>query len=1052
MEHIVDNKQWNKIFNLMLDHSVSEVEVNAPDGVFIKQNGKRIHREDIFFFSEEDYANSIPEAVVPLVSGVNGDDYDSHGSIFEGRLMFERQGVQVQARCHIMLPPVCDYPQITLAKRSKTLNTLDSLASMGSMSTEMLHFLEMCADANLTVVFSGQSGAGKDLSDTTPIATQGGMKPLKDVLIGDFVYNEKGELVEVTNKYEPAKDRKYLVHFSNGDVIKAGEGHMWRALDLNDSKVKESLYAIRLPLSPKNVSQLEVMTLGEDDYISIDDFLKAIEYTTTVEANGLSDKVKDPIVERLKPLSHRAGDLFAMTTRSLLDANKSDFVSNPEMYSKVENRLRKWDREEISFAELYDVCESEEIYNRLAPADDILDKRVVSQREAAHTLLDIHNRNTELRQIQDNNNKKKAHAFFRNMTTQEMYERMYGSGAQSHASNPHDIKGEDNSDSTTQTFYNALDNTSTAIKSRLSNIEQAVSRAFDRSVFGKNVQDDDDKELVDVSAVDNVDNVTFAVERVSQPVQFDSPAELPVHPYIVGLWLGSTNGNDGRVITEGPQEDIEEIKARIVSLGIPAKKIKMVFKNTQDRVDYYSLRMSGFKNFVRSHMPKKSSGSYEKRIPALYLHTNSDNRNELVAGFIDGGGSITDNGKGACHFVSTGYDLVSDVRSLVSSLGLRTSPIRTTERTTKKDDEVIKLSDGYHIQFFYNHNNFGLNRHIEAMQERMANIEKLGGHVEHSKVYITKIEPYTPDENEKFYCLEVNTPSHLFLCGNTFIPTHNTTMLEALTKHIPDHYRIGVAEDTPELNLIQPNVTYLHSVPWAPGMDEKDVATLQWVVSQFQRNRCDKLIIGETRGKEFGDFLIAANSGMEGSMTTIHANDPSQCLTKMTNFAMKAADKQPIRAINNDIASAVDIIVQLVVINGKHRMSHIAEVIPTLGNTEEAKITIADLYKWNRLEDTFYKEGQMSDHLRDILDDRGVNYGEFLSSTIGENVKHHNYNNGEQSIFSRNRRPMAGLDDSAPRRSIDSSGLREEDEQEKTAAPSNPMRRRGLPIPKRRTI
>ena len=208
-----------------------------------------------------------------------------------------------------------------------------------------------------------------------------------------------------------------------------------------------------------------------------------------------------------------------------------------------------------------------------------------------------------------------------------------------------------------------------------------------------------------------------------------------------------------------------------------------------------------------------------------------------------------------------------------------------------------------------------------------------------------------------------------------------TTMLEALAKNIPSSLRIGVAEDTPELILSQPNVSYLHSVPWQPGMDSNEVATLSWVVQQFQRMRTDKLIIGETRGKEFADFLIAANSGMEGSMTTIHADDPTRCLMKMTNFAMKGSERQPVRAINNDIANAVDIIVQLVIVNGKHRVSHIQEIVPTLGNTEEAKITTAPLYRWDRSKDMFYKDNVMTDNLRERIVNNGVNIDQFLAST-----------------------------------------------------------------------
>ena len=137
--------------------------------------------------------------------------------------------------------PSCNYPQVTLAKRSKSLNTIDSLAAMGSISTKMKQFLDMAVSANLTVVFSGQSGAGKNLSGETLIPTPSGFRAMKDVLIGDYVFNEKGKAVEVLNKYKPSYnlDKKYLVHFSNGDSVKAGEGHLWQVVDLNDGAFQE---------------------------------------------------------------------------------------------------------------------------------------------------------------------------------------------------------------------------------------------------------------------------------------------------------------------------------------------------------------------------------------------------------------------------------------------------------------------------------------------------------------------------------------------------------------------------------------------------------------------------------------------------------------------------------------------------------------------------------------------------------------------------------------------------------------------------------------------
>lgn len=216
-----------------------------------------------------------------------------------------------------------------------------------------------------------------------------------------------------------------------------------------------------------------------------------------------------------------------------------------------------------------------------------------------------------------------------------------------------------------------------------------------------------------------------------------------------------------------------------------------------------------------------------------------------------------------------------------------------------------------------------------------------------------------------------------------------TTILEAIAKNFKYDSRIGVAEDSPELYLSQPNVTYLHSVPWAPGMNPNDVATLSWVVMQFQRMRTDRIIIGETRGPEFADFLIAANSGMDGSITTLHANNPVECLKKMTGFAMRATSS-PARIVNGDIASAVDIIIQLIYTGeGKYRTSEICEVTNTLSNDETARITTNSLYKWDSERDLFEKKGVATDTLRAKLVNKGVNIEPFLFEPIGKSSPFH---------------------------------------------------------------
>lgn len=183
-----------------------------------------------------------------------------------------------------------------------------------------------------------------------------------------------------------------------------------------------------------------------------------------------------------------------------------------------------------------------------------------------------------------------------------------------------------------------------------------------------------------------------------------------------------------------------------------------------------------------------------------------------------------------------------------------------------------------------------------------------------------------------------------------------TTLLEAMTGEFERSERIGVCEDTPELELDGENVAYLTSTVWAPGMSSSDVADLSWVVQQINRMRVDRIIIGETRGKEFFDFVIAANSGKPGSLTTIHANDGKSAMKKMSGFIYQAVDMPP-RIINEMIAEAVDIVIQI----GhnektrKHKMLSIHEVTEAISSGESPTVALNPLFVYDHELDIWEK-------------------------------------------------------------------------------------------------
>lgn len=213
-----------------------------------------------------------------------------------------------------------------------------------------------------------------------------------------------------------------------------------------------------------------------------------------------------------------------------------------------------------------------------------------------------------------------------------------------------------------------------------------------------------------------------------------------------------------------------------------------------------------------------------------------------------------------------------------------------------------------------------------------------------------------------------------------------TTVLEALTNLFGPTDRIGIVEDSQELKLIDPNVTYLHSTLWKPGMSVNDVATLSWCVQQLNRQRVDKIIIGETRGAEFADFIVAANSGCEGSMTTIHANNPKTALQKMTNF-MIIGIPQPMRAANESISQTIDLILQLGFDSkGHNKILKIENVSSTLNNDDSASIATTTLFSYDDKHDTWDFTNYMDDSTRDKFKRYGYDPLTFQKKTIGSRM------------------------------------------------------------------
>ncbi|WP_371037021.1 CpaF family protein [Rhodosalinus sp. FB01] len=171
-----------------------------------------------------------------------------------------------------------------------------------------------------------------------------------------------------------------------------------------------------------------------------------------------------------------------------------------------------------------------------------------------------------------------------------------------------------------------------------------------------------------------------------------------------------------------------------------------------------------------------------------------------------------------------------------------------------------------------------------------------------------------------------------------------TTTLNALSSFIDDAERILTIEDTAELQLQQTHVGRMESRP--PNVEGKGAVTQCDCLKNALRMRPDRIIVGETRGEEVIDMLQAMNTGHDGSMTTIHANNARDAVSRLENMIAMAGIEMPLKAMRSQIASAVHLIVQASRLqDGSRRMVSITEVTGMEGDV----IAMQEVFRYQRV-------------------------------------------------------------------------------------------------------
>ena len=195
-------------------------------------------------------------------------------------------------------------------------------------------------------------------------------------------------------------------------------------------------------------------------------------------------------------------------------------------------------------------------------------------------------------------------------------------------------------------------------------------------------------------------------------------------------------------------------------------------------------------------------------------------------------------------------------------------------------------------------------------------------------------------ESAQFLTACVMSSRNIIVCGGT--GSGKTSLLNVISAAIPQDQRILVLEDSTELQLQQPHVIGLETRP--PDRFERGEVTMRDLLRASLRMRPDRIVIGEVRGPEALDLIQAMTSGHRGSMSTTHANNPFDCLARLETLCMMSDVELPLHALRSQIASSVDMIIQIARFpDGSRKVTHVTEV---LALTKDVQYKVQDLYRY----------------------------------------------------------------------------------------------------------
>lgn len=394
-------------------------------------------------------------------------------------------------------------------------------------------------------------------------------------------------------------------------------------------------------------------------------------------------------------------------------------------------------------------------------------------------------------------------------------------------------------------------------------------------------------------------------ERSAVPLVSPYAIELPqeahsIPPYVLGVLIGDgclvdstakfSTADDfilSRLTAELPGYEITPIKGYDYRIAAKVKRMKSEMKTSLEALGLQGMKSNG------------------KFIPDAYKRGTAAQRMALMQGLMDTDGFISKDG--AVSYATVSKRLANDVREVVTSLG---GIATITEKTTTYRD---KNGDKQHGQIAYNvwicH---PVPDHLVSLPRKLKLVKP------RSRDWRLRIVSIEPIGKKQTQCIKVARPEGLYVTDG-YVVTHNTTFVNALIGEVDPGDRVLTIEDTQELKVKVPN--------WVPLIsNEQEGVTTRDLVRLSLRFRPDRIIVGEVRGGEAFDLLDAANTGHDGCLATLHANNCAGALSRFESLVLRAGINWPHEAIKAQIADTFDFVVFMARVKTGRKLAEIMAI------------------------------------------------------------------------------------------------------------------------------